>query len=147
MFDGMGAISKSRGNGASQLATIRNVAWLCQMQSYYGGLLCCAWSPDNRYVATGGEDDMVSLFGLVERCVTAWGQGHNSWISRIAFDPWRAPVLNAVTFIRECAAKLWTWSACTCHAKNEVDHICMEVSVEASLCNSDDSMVVSGCAE
>lgn len=58
------------------------------MQSYYGGLLCCAWSPDARYVAAGGEDDLVAVYGLAERCLVAVGRGHSSWVSQVAFDPW-----------------------------------------------------------
>ena len=58
------------------------------MQSYYGGLLCCAWSPDSRYVAAGGEDDLVAVYGLAEACLVAVGQGHASWVSGVAFDPW-----------------------------------------------------------
>lgn len=41
-----------------------------------------------RYVATGGEDDLVAMYGLQERCVIAWGEGHSSYVSRVAFDPW-----------------------------------------------------------
>eukprot|EP00803_Ostreobium_quekettii_P001562 evm.model.scf_55.10 EVM.evm.TU.scf_55.10 scf_55:169737-177987(-) len=59
-------------------------------QSYYGGLLCCAWSPDSRYIATGGEDDLVALFCVEQACVTAWGAGHNSWVTHVAFDPGEA---------------------------------------------------------
>ncbi|KAL4449437.1 hypothetical protein ABPG77_007081 [Micractinium sp. CCAP 211/92] len=57
-------------------------------KSYYGGLHCCAWSPDGRYVAAGGEDDLVALYGLAERCLVACCQGHCSWVSGVAFDPW-----------------------------------------------------------
>ncbi|GMH35558.1 hypothetical protein BSKO_03426 [Bryopsis sp. KO-2023] len=59
---------------------------LTGFQSYYGGLLCCAWSPDSKYVATGGEDDMVSIFSVKQGCVIAFGEGHDSWISQVAFD-------------------------------------------------------------
>jgi hypothetical protein len=55
-------------------------------QSYYGGLLCAAWSPDGAYVATGGEDDLVCLYGLAERAVVAVGEGHTSWVAAVAFD-------------------------------------------------------------
>lgn len=56
--------------------------------SYYGALLCCAFSPDGKYVATGGEDDLVAVYGLAERFPVMHGEGHRSWVSRVAFDPW-----------------------------------------------------------
>uniref|UniRef100_A0A1I8C0D9 WD_REPEATS_REGION domain-containing protein n=1 Tax=Meloidogyne hapla TaxID=6305 RepID=A0A1I8C0D9_MELHA len=56
------------------------------MRSYFGGLLCLAWSPDLRYIATGGEDDLLSLYSVTENRVVCRGQGHKSWISEIAFD-------------------------------------------------------------
>ncbi|KAK9816453.1 hypothetical protein WJX72_000494 [[Myrmecia] bisecta] len=57
-------------------------------KSYYGGALCIAWSADGRYIAVGGEDDLVTVFGLAERGVVAWCQGHTSWVSHVAFDSW-----------------------------------------------------------
>ena len=56
------------------------------MQSYYGGLLCVAWSHDGRYIATGGEDDLISIYGVLEQSVVVWGQGHTSWVAAVAFD-------------------------------------------------------------
>lgn len=60
------------------------------VQSYYGSLLCCCWTHDSRYVAAGGEDDLVSVYGLAEHSLVAWGSGHLSWVSRVSFDPWCA---------------------------------------------------------
>jgi WD40 repeat protein len=56
-------------------------------RSYYGGVLCCAWSPDGRYLAAGGEDDSVAVYCVADRAVVAWGEGHDAWVSRVAFDP------------------------------------------------------------
>jgi WD40 repeat protein len=56
------------------------------LQSYFGGLLCCQWSPDGRYVAAAGEDDSVSVYGVEEGCLVAVGQGHSSWVAAVAFD-------------------------------------------------------------
>ena len=55
-------------------------------QSYYGSFLCCAWSGDSRYLAAGSEDDLVTVFGITERYPIAHCEGHQSWVSSIAFD-------------------------------------------------------------
>ncbi|XP_072930195.1 WD repeat-containing protein 20 [Epargyreus clarus] len=57
-------------------------------RSYFGGFLCVCWSPDGRYVVVGGEDDLVTVWSFGERRVVARGQGHRSWVSVVAFDPY-----------------------------------------------------------
>ena len=56
------------------------------MKSYFGGLLCVCWSPDGRYVVTGGEDDLVTVWSVHERRVVCRGEGHRSWVNVVAFD-------------------------------------------------------------
>ncbi|VDM42513.1 unnamed protein product [Toxocara canis] len=58
------------------------------MKSYFGGLLCLAWSPDARYIVTGGEDDLITVYSVLEKRIVCRGQGHKSWISQVAFDPY-----------------------------------------------------------
>ncbi|OIW05160.1 hypothetical protein TanjilG_02633 [Lupinus angustifolius] len=65
---------------------------VCGGKSYYGALLCCAWSMDGKYILTGGEDDLVQVWSMEDRKVVAWGEGHNSWVSGVAFDSyWTSP--------------------------------------------------------
>ncbi|KAL1313693.1 hypothetical protein HN51_040300 [Arachis hypogaea] len=65
---------------------------ICGGKSYYGALLCCAWSMDGKYVLTGGEDDLVQVWSMDDRKIVAWGEGHNSWVSGVAFDSyWSSP--------------------------------------------------------
>ena len=64
------------------------------MRSYFGGLLCCAWSPDARYIATGGEDDLLTMFCVAESRVICRGQGHKSWIAQVAFDAYTTQVIG-----------------------------------------------------
>ncbi|CAF4585518.1 unnamed protein product [Rotaria sp. Silwood2] len=56
------------------------------------------WSPDGRYLATGGEDDFITLFSIDPEehspRVLCRGYGHTSWISAISFDPY----MNAKTY-------------------------------------------------
>ena len=58
------------------------------MTTYFGSPTCCSFSADGRYVAVGGEDDMVVVYGVVERCPIAHCEGHRSWVSCVRFDPW-----------------------------------------------------------
>ncbi|KAG8532783.1 uncharacterized protein KY384_002661 [Bacidia gigantensis] len=58
--------------------------------SYYGAFTCVCWSPDGKYVLTGGQDDLVTLWSLHERRIVARCQGHRSWVTAVAFDPWRS---------------------------------------------------------
>ncbi|CAN8279123.1 unnamed protein product [Cochlearia groenlandica] len=65
---------------------------VCGGKSYYGALLCCSWSLDGKYILTGGEDDLVQVWSMEDRKVVAWGEGHNSWVSGVAFDSyWSSP--------------------------------------------------------
>lgn len=55
-------------------------------RSYFGGLLCVAWSGDGRLIAVGGEDDLVTVWSLDQKRVIARAQGHRSWVAAVAFD-------------------------------------------------------------
>ncbi|KAI0723878.1 WD40 repeat-like protein [Cerioporus squamosus] len=54
--------------------------------SYFGALTCVAWSPDGRFILTGGQDDLVTIFSPWEQRVIARCQGHSSFVSGVAFD-------------------------------------------------------------
>ena len=58
------------------------------MRSYFGGLICACWSPDGKYIVTGGEDDLVTVWSFTEQKVIARGEGHKSWINVVSFDPY-----------------------------------------------------------
>eukprot|EP00242_Pyramimonas_sp_CCMP2087_P006387 CAMPEP_0198206264 /NCGR_PEP_ID=MMETSP1445-20131203/9795_1 /TAXON_ID=36898 /ORGANISM="Pyramimonas sp., Strain CCMP2087" /LENGTH=376 /DNA_ID=CAMNT_0043878887 /DNA_START=253 /DNA_END=1379 /DNA_ORIENTATION=- len=61
-------------------------------RSYYGAVLSVGWSKDAKFIVMGGEDDLVTVFSLSERQIVAWGEGHCSWVSSVAFDPhWTRP--------------------------------------------------------
>lgn len=55
--------------------------------SFFGGLLCVCWSPDGQLVVAGGEDDLVTVWSFQQKRIVARGQGHRSWITVVAFDP------------------------------------------------------------
>lgn len=65
-----------------------------RMRSYFGGLLCLAWSPDGRFVACGGEDDLLTFWSTAQKRVVARGQGHKSWVSVVTFDPYTTTITD-----------------------------------------------------
>jgi WD repeat-containing protein 20 len=75
----------SNQNGTSEQMRIQLRS---SMKSYFGALLCVCWSPDGHYIATGGEDDLITLYSFIESRVVLRGRGHKSWVNCISFDPW-----------------------------------------------------------
>ncbi|TGJ88424.1 hypothetical protein E0Z10_g366 [Xylaria hypoxylon] len=64
--------------------------------AYYGGFTCVCWSPDGKYVLTGGQDDLISIWYPQETTLVARCQGHQAWVTSVAFDPWSRRTDNAV---------------------------------------------------
>lgn len=62
--------------------------------TFFGGVQAICWSPDGRYILFGGQDDMISIISFSEREMVARFQGHDSWITHVAFDPWRCDGRN-----------------------------------------------------
>lgn len=81
-------------------------------RSYYGAMLCVTWSPDGRYVLTGGQDDLVSIWSLAERTLVARCVGHESWVMDVKFDPWRCDERNYRfgSVGEDCRLLLWDFS-------------------------------------
>ena len=81
-------------------------------RSYYGAMLCVTWSPDGRYVLTGGQDDLVSIWSLTERTLVARCVGHESWVTDVKFDPWRCDERNYRfgSVGEDCRLLLWDFS-------------------------------------
>ncbi|TVY82241.1 putative catabolite repression protein creC [Lachnellula suecica] len=85
--------------------------------SYYGGFLCVCWSPDGKYVLTGGQDDLVSIWSVAEATIVARCQGHQSWVTAVCFDPWRCDDRNYRfgTVGEDCRLLLWDFSVGMLH--------------------------------
>ncbi|KAK9369994.1 WD40-repeat-containing domain protein [Lipomyces kononenkoae] len=92
--------------------------------SYYGGLLCVCWSPDGRYILTGGQDDLVSVWSFVSRTLVARCQGHQSFVTSVAFDPWRCDdrVYRFGSVGEDCRLCLWDFSVKSLHRPKGTTH-------------------------
>lgn len=59
---------------------------LSQFSMQFGGVSCVSWSPDDRYIATGSEDDRVTIWNTETLECTGEAR-HESWVSRVEFHP------------------------------------------------------------
>ncbi|CAK3887370.1 catabolite repression creC [Lecanosticta acicola] len=81
-------------------------------RSYYGAMICVTWSPDGRYVLTGGQDDVVSIWSMADHALVARCIGHESWVTDVKFDPWRCDERNYRfgSVGEDCRLLLWDFS-------------------------------------
>ena len=86
-------------DGFLRVFDYHNMELLGFARSYFGGFLCVCWSPDGRYVVVGGQDDLVTIWSFNEKRVLARGQGHKSWVSVVAFDPFMTAYCGDNQFI------------------------------------------------
>ena len=84
--------------------------------------MCVCWSPDGKYVLTGGQDDLVSIWSLAERRIVARCPGHHSWVTAVAFDPWRCDDRNYRfgSVGEDCRLLLWDFNVGMLHRPKAV---------------------------
>lgn len=76
-------------DGILRISDLNAERLLDTFESYFGGFHCVAWSPDGKFVLTGGQDDLVTVWAPREGRIVARCQGHTSFVSALAWDPWR----------------------------------------------------------
>ncbi|GAA6062354.1 hypothetical protein JCM10212_005696 [Sporobolomyces blumeae] len=81
--------------------------------SYFGSLTCVSWSPDGRFLVTGGQDDLLTVYAPLEQHLVAHCIGHASWVSGVAWDPWRTEerTMRFVSIGEDCKLILWDLSS------------------------------------
>lgn len=81
-------------------------------RSYFGAMLTVTWSPDSRYVLTGGQDDLVSIWSVADQALVARCVGHESWVRDVKFDPWRCDerTYRFGSVGEDCRLLLWDFS-------------------------------------
>jgi len=79
--------------------------------------MCVCWSPDGKYILTGGQDDLISIWSFSEKTIVARCQGHQSWVAAVAFDPWRCDDRNYRfgSVGEDCRLLLWDFSVGMLH--------------------------------
>ncbi|KAF8637423.1 hypothetical protein AX17_002918 [Amanita inopinata Kibby_2008] len=105
--------------------------------SYFGALKCVAWSPDGRFILTGGQDDLLTIFSPWEQRVVARCQGHSSFVSSVAFDDLRCDgrTYRFGSVGEDNKLILWDFSSGTLHRPKTqtIHHHRMSVSSTISL--------------
>jgi WD40 repeat protein len=80
--------------------------------AYFSKLYTVAWSPDGRYILTGGEDELISIWSVADHALVARCVGHASFVADVKFDPWRCDERNyrfgSVGW--DCKLLLWDFS-------------------------------------
>lgn len=81
--------------------------------AYFGHFTCVCWSPDSKYIVTGSQDDLITIWSVADKCAVAWCKGHKSWPSAVAFDPWRCDDRNYRfgSIGEDCRLCLWDFNA------------------------------------
>ncbi|KAI1196977.1 WD40-repeat-containing domain protein [Nemania serpens] len=92
--------------------------------AYYGGFTSVCWSPDGKYVLTGGQDDLISIWYPEETTLIARCQGHQSWVTSVAFDPWRCDEKNYRfgSVGEDCRLCLWDFNVGMLHKPKTSTH-------------------------
>ncbi|KAI9144662.1 WD40-repeat-containing domain protein [Paraphysoderma sedebokerense] len=63
-------------------------------KSYFGGILALGWSGDGKYILTGSQDDLVTIYSFRERRIVARCRGHTSFVTGVSFDPYKCDEKN-----------------------------------------------------
>ncbi|ODV89189.1 hypothetical protein CANCADRAFT_29099 [Tortispora caseinolytica NRRL Y-17796] len=73
-------------SGLLKIIDIRRQKVTDIFSSFYGGLRCVSWSPDNKYIVAGGKDDYIHIWSVETMSPIARGLGHRAWVADIKFD-------------------------------------------------------------
>lgn len=71
---------------------------------------------------TGGQDDLISIWSVVDSAIVARCQGHQSWVTSVAFDPWRCDDRNYRfgSVGEDCRLCLWDFNVGMLHRPKAV---------------------------
>jgi WD40 repeat protein len=90
------------------------------------------------YVLTGGQDDLLSIWSLPDRQIVARCHGHDSWVTAVAFDPWRCDDRNYRfgSVGDDCKLLLWDFSVGMLHRPRGVSWLSLSRPLAVSALRS-----------
>lgn len=64
-------------------------------------------------IQTGGQDDLCTVYAPLEQRLVAQCEGHSSWVSGVAWDPWRSDdrTMRFASVGEDCKLILWDLSS------------------------------------
>ncbi|KAK0555191.1 hypothetical protein OC845_000327 [Tilletia horrida] len=102
-------------DGQLRVIDVGSERLLDTFQGYFGGLTCVCWSPDGKFLLTGGQDDLITVWAPREGRIIARCQGHSSFVTSIGFDLWRwRPEERSYRFAsvgEDCKIIFWDFSS------------------------------------
>lgn len=82
-----------------------------EFRSYFGAITALAWSPDSKYLVSGGQDDFVYVWDVNAKSCLALGEGHTSWITDLDFESVKDPdqPYRFISTSRDTKIIFWTF--------------------------------------
>jgi len=84
---------------------------VAEFRSYFGAIIALAWSPDSKYLVSGGQDDFVYVWDIKAKSCLALGEGHTSWITDLDFESVKEPdqPYRFISTSRDTKIIFWTF--------------------------------------
>ncbi|KAK3815661.1 MAG: WD40-repeat-containing domain protein, partial [Linnemannia gamsii] len=111
-------------DGELRIIDFRNERLIETFSSYFGALSCVCWSPDGKYILTGGQDDLVTIWSFKDLRIVARCQGHQNYVTGVAFDSWRCDERNYRfgSVGEDAKLLLWDFSVGSLHKPKAQSH-------------------------
>ncbi|KAK3822294.1 MAG: WD40-repeat-containing domain protein [Linnemannia elongata] len=111
-------------DGELRIIDFRNERLIETFTSYFGALSCVCWSPDGKYILTGGQDDLVTIWSFKDLRIVARCQGHQNYVTGVAFDSWRCDERNYRfgSVGEDAKLLLWDFSVGSLHKPKAQQH-------------------------
>ncbi|EPQ30360.1 uncharacterized protein PFL1_01886 [Pseudozyma flocculosa PF-1] len=132
-------------DGVLRVADINSERLLDAFESYFGGINCVSWSPDGKFLLTGGQDDLVTVWAPREGRIVARCQGHTSFVTGLAWDPWRwrddERTYRFATVGEDCKLIFWDFSSAALNKPKSHTAACHSAAARRSATGSTFSLL------
>lgn len=104
-FDGLGRrIAAGYDDGEVVVFSVPSGEKLFSWRGHDRAVVDAAFTPEGRYLATGGRDNVAKLWGAEGKLVATF-RGHKQWVTAVEFTP---DGRRLITGSRDATARVWT---------------------------------------